>query len=172
MATVSYSFLPSRGDKAKPAFMMTSLSFFELTSSPVDAAALGERLATPDAGACVVFEGRVRNHHRGREVLRLEYEAYPRMAMREGKAILAEAERDFPGCRIGCVHRTGKLGLGETALWICVFSAHREAAFDACRVVLEAIKERLPVWKKEFYADGEAVWVNVTDEGITPSKSG
>ena len=135
---------------------------FKLTSQPIDPAALPARLAAPEAGAITIFEGRVRNHHLGRPVTRLEYETFDELALREGGAITAETERLYPGTKVLCVHRTGSLAIGETAVWIGVASAHRPAGFAACRHVIEEIKLRLPVWKKEHHPAGDAEWVNCT----------
>ncbi len=139
---------------------------FELTTTPIDSAALAARLAAPDAGAAVIFEGRVRNHHLGRPVTRLEYEAYDDLARLEGEAIVSETEQLYPGTHVLCVHRTGTLQIGETAVWIGVASAHRSAGFAACRHVIEEIKRRLPIWKKEYHPDGAAEWVNCTAKAI------
>ena len=139
---------------------------FELTDQPIDATARRAQLARPDAGACVVFEGWVRNHHAGKPVSRLEYEAFDELARLEGEAITAEAEQEHPGCTVLCVHRTGSLGIGELAVWIGVVSPHRHAAFLACRQVIEEIKRRLPVWKKEHHSGNLAEWVNCTAESV------
>jgi len=141
---------------------------FELTDQPIDAAMLRARLVRPDAGACVVFEGWVRDHHAGRPVTLLEYEAFDELARLEGEAIVTEAEGEHPGCVVLCVHRTGALPVGELAVWIGVASPHRHAAFLACRQVIEAIKRRLPVWKKEHHPGGVAEWVNCTTEPTAP----
>lgn len=137
---------------------------FELTSTSIDDAALRARLVRPDAGALVVFEGRVRDHHLGRPVTQLEYEAFDELALAEGAAITAETERLHPGAHVLCVHRTGTLRIGEAAVWIGVTSAHRQAGFAACRHVIEELKRRLPIWKKEHHPDGAAEWVNCTAE--------
>jgi adenylyltransferase/sulfurtransferase len=137
---------------------------FELTATPIDDAALRIRLGRPDAGALVVFEGRVRDHHLGRPVSGLEYEAFDELALAEGAAIVTETERLHPGARVLCVHRTGVLRVGEAAVWIGVASAHRPAGFAACRHVIEELKRRLPVWKKEHHPDGAAEWVNCAAE--------
>lgn len=142
---------------------------FELTTARIDPQVLGARLARPDAGAVVVFEGRVRDNHRGRPVTRLEYEAYDDMALPEGAAILEETERLYPGAKVLCVHRTGVLDVGEIAVWIGVSSSHRHTGFAACRQVIEEIKRRLPVWKKEHHPDGAAEWVNCTTEAAGDS---
>lgn len=140
---------------------------FALTAAPLDAAALLARLGRPDAGAHVVFEGRVRDHHGGRPVTLLEYEAFDDLALAEGTAVVAEAERLHPGAHVLCVHRTGSLAVGELAVWIGVATAHRETAFAACRHVIEELKRRLPVWKKEHHPDGAAEWVNCPSEAAT-----
>ena len=139
---------------------------FELTDVPIDSPALRARIARPEAGACVVFEGWVRNHHLGQPVNELHYEAFDVMALAEGDAIVTEIEHHFSGCTILCVHRTGALRVGDLAVWIGVASAHRAAAFQACRQAIEEIKRRLPVWKKEFHPDGAAEWVNCTTEAV------
>src|SRR5690606_22359832 len=114
----------------------------------------------PASGACVTFEGLVRDHNDGRAVLRLEYEAYPALALREGEAIVREALRRFPVDAASCVHRTGPLGIGGMAVWVGVSSGHRGEAFEACRFIIDEVKRRVPVWKREFYADGTVEWVN------------
>ena len=139
---------------------------FELTDRPIDSVALQARLNSPEAGALTIFEGRVRNHHLGRPVTHLEYEAFDDLAQREGEAIVAETERLYPGIHVLCVHRTGTLQIGEAAVWIGVASAHRQAGFAACRHVIEEIKRRLPVWKKEHHPNGAAEWVNCTAEAM------
>jgi len=139
---------------------------FELTDQPIDSAALRSRLERPEAGACVVFEGWVRNHHAGRPVTQLDYEAFDELARIEGGAITSEAEQAHPGCTVLCVHRTGSLAIGELAVWIGVASPHRHGAFLACRQVIEEIKRRLPVWKKEHHPGNVAEWVNCTTESV------
>ncbi|MBI2815228.1 MAG: ThiF family adenylyltransferase [Opitutae bacterium] len=140
---------------------------FELADQPIDSAAWRTRLAHGAAGALVVFEGWVRNHHLGRPVTELEYEAFDAHARLEGEAIIAEVEQDYPGCRVCCVHRTGRLRVGELSVWIGAAAPHRAAAFLACRQVIEELKRRLPVWKKEHHPDGATEWVNCTAEAAT-----
>lgn len=110
-------------------------------------------------GGVVVFEGRVRDHNEGRAVTALEYEAYEALAQAEGERILAEAALRFTPVRVAAAHRHGLLELGEAAVVVVAASAHRQEAFAACRWVIDAIKERLPVWKREHYADGTRAWV-------------
>ncbi|MEY4923574.1 MAG: Sulfur carrier protein ThiS adenylyltransferase, partial [Verrucomicrobiota bacterium] len=140
---------------------------FALTATPIDPADRARRLASPEAGAAVIFEGRVRNHHLGQPVTHLEYEAFDALAQAEGETIIAETEQLYTGTHVHCVHRTGTLQIGEVAIWIGVASAHRAAGFAACRHVIEEIKRRLPVWKKEHHPDGAAEWVNCTTEATT-----
>lgn len=146
-------------------------SMFHLTHEPIDSAALQARIAAPEAGALTIFEGRVRNHHLGQPVTLLEYEAFDEMAQREGEAIVAETEQLYPGVRVECVHRTGALAIGEAAIWIGVASPHRQQGFAACRHVIEEVKLRLPVWKKEHRPGGAAEWVNCSAEAIAANSS-
>jgi molybdopterin synthase catalytic subunit len=117
-------------------------------------------LRDPRAGAYVSFEGWVRNHQHGRPVLRLEYEAYADLALKEGGRILEEARERFRLYNAACVHRTGALAIGDAAVWVGAVSAHRDAAFDACRYIIDEVKVRVPIWKKEYYEDGYSGWVN------------
>lgn len=109
------------------------------------------------AGALVCFEGRVRNQHQGRAVLRLDYEAHEALALNEGEGLLAEAAQRF-GVRAACVHRLGALALGDIAVWVGVAGAHRAESFEACRWIIDQVKARVPIWKREYYADGEVGW--------------
>ena len=117
-------------------------------------------LADPACGGYASFEGWVRNHNEGRRVLRLEYEAYEALALKEGERIVAEALERFGVRRIACVHRVGELAIGELAVWVGVSAAHRDEAFAACRYVIDEVKQRLPIWKKEHYPEGDSGWVN------------
>ncbi len=135
---------------------------FGLTDAPIPARLLDANLA---AGAVATFVGFVRNHNEGRPVLRLEYEAYPELAQKEGERIVAEALGRFPILDARCVHRTGVLELGEAAIRAEAAGAHRAEAFRACEWIVEEIKRRVPVWKKERYADGDSGWVNATTPG-------
>jgi molybdopterin synthase catalytic subunit len=133
---------------------------FHLTARPIDVGALMETLRDARAGAGVTFEGRVRNENGGRRVEALEYEAYGPLAQKEGERIVAEAGARFRIVGAVCAHRTGRLGLGELAVWITVVAAHRDEAFAACRYIIDQTKARVPLWKKEHYADGASEWVN------------
>jgi molybdopterin synthase catalytic subunit len=134
---------------------------FALSSKPIDPAALVRELQDPAAGACATFEGWVRHRNDGRQVQALEYEAYGPLALKEGERILAEANLRFPILKAVCVHRTGGLAIGGLAVWVGVTAEHRGAAFDACRYVIDQAKARVPIWKREYYADGAKAWVNV-----------
>lgn len=132
----------------------------EVTSSPIDAESLKRALHNAGAGGFCCFEGWVRNENDGRSVERLEYEAYEPLVIAEGRKVLAEAQQHFPHLEARCVHRTGLLEIGDMAVWVGVASAHRDEAFKACRYIIDEIKLRLPIWKKEHYADGDSGWVN------------
>ncbi len=132
---------------------------FKLTNEPIDPVALCDEVRDPSAGGFASFEGWVRNHHNGNEVASLEYESYPELAEKEGERILKRilSEHDIVAAR--CVHRTGHLQIGEIAISIAVSAAHRDAAFAACRAIIDAIKATVPIWKKEYYTDGSSDWV-------------
>lgn len=138
---------------------------FQLSSRPIDPAALQRGLADARAGACVVFEGWVRNRNDGQAVQSLEYEAYAPLAEKEGNRILAEARQKFPLVAAEAVHRSGHLQLGELAVWVGVTAEHRGAAFDACRYIIDEAKARVPIWKKEHYAGGTTAWINCATRG-------
>jgi molybdopterin synthase catalytic subunit len=137
---------------------------FELVRTPIRNDEIIEQMKAPEDGAVVVFDGIVRNHFQGRRTLYLVYEAYEAMALRKMRAIGAEARARFPVHRLAIVHRLGRLEIGETSVLIVVSSSHRRAAFDACRYAIDSFKRSVPIWKKEYLADG-AVWA----EGEVPS---
>ena len=140
-----------------------------LTSDPIEIESLLRQIAAPERGALTTFIGTVRNHHAGREVMELEYEAFGPMAEAECGRIVAEAEARWP-CRIALRHRVGRLGLGDAAVAITAAAAHRDESFQACRYVIEELKRRVPIWKRERYADGSEAWVDPTaPQGIIPS---
>jgi molybdopterin synthase catalytic subunit len=111
-------------------------------------------------GGYVSFEGWVRNHNEGREVQHLEYEAYESLGIKEGERIISEAKERFAIEHAHCIHALGDLALGDMAVWVGVSSHHRDAAFAACRYIIDEVKYRVPIWKKEHYADGDSGWVN------------
>ena len=132
----------------------------ELTTDEIRPDELRKRLFDPAAGAYCGFEGWIRNRNEGHSVLRLEYEAYEPLVISEGEAVLAEAQAKFPHLHAHCIHRTGLLEIGECADWGGVSSPHRGEAFQACRYIIDNLKLRLPIWKKEYYEDGHSGWVN------------
>lgn len=135
---------------------------FALSDGPIPPRLLEPNFAT---GAVATFEGLVRNHNEGRAALYLEYEAYPELAQKEGERIVAEAMGRFPVLGAACVHRTGVLALGDVAIRAEAAGAHRAEAFRACEWIVEEVKRRVPIWKKERYAEGDDGWVNATTPG-------
>ncbi|MGA1423901.1 MAG: molybdenum cofactor biosynthesis protein MoaE, partial [Steroidobacteraceae bacterium] len=148
---------------------------FEFSSNNLDALALRQSLEDPACGGYAAFEGWVRNLNEGREVRRLEYEAFETLAVREGARIIEEARRKFGVTNARCVHRIGDLPLGEIAVWVGVSAPHRDEAFRACRYIIDEVKHRVPIWKKEHYLDGDSGWVNcercAADANATASAS-
>jgi molybdopterin synthase catalytic subunit len=132
---------------------------FELVRDAIDVAALAKHVRTDKDGAIVIFDGFVRNQSHGRETKYLEYFAYDAMAITKMRAIGAELHEKFAIHRVAMVHRLGRLDIGETSVFIAVSAAHRGAAFDACRFAIDTLKKTVPIWKKEYFADG-AVWAD------------
>jgi molybdopterin synthase catalytic subunit len=133
---------------------------FFLSESVIDAGALARELASGGAGACVSFEGWVRDRNEGRAVRRLDYQAYPALAQAEGERILVEVKQRFDIVAARCAHRVGSLPIGELAVWVGVSAGHRDAAFAACRYIIDEVKKRVPIWKNEHYVDGESGWLH------------
>jgi molybdopterin converting factor subunit 1 len=132
--------------------------FFELTNAPIDVGAIARRVVPRRCGATVTLDGYAREWTRGRRTLHLVYESYAPMALAEMRRLGQEAHRRFAIAHIGIVHRTGRTDIGETSVVICVSAPHRRAAFEACEWAIRELKRRVPIWKKEFFDDGE-VWV-------------
>ena len=130
-----------------------------LTELPIDLGRLHAAVQAPDRGGVAAFVGLVRDHHQGRAVLRLDYSAYGPMAEAECGRIVAEAEARW-AVAVALQHRVGALAIGDAAVAVVVASAHRDEAFAACRHVIEEVKRRVPVWKREYYADGTVAWVD------------
>lgn len=130
-----------------------------LSDTPIDVGGVLQAVSAPDIGATLIFVGTVRDRNREADVTGMRYEAYPEMARQELAAIAAEAEDRWAGCAVAAVHRIGDLAVGDASVAIAVASPHRAEAYDASRYVIEEIKKRLPVWKKERYADGSEVWL-------------
>ncbi len=134
-----------------------------LVRQPIDVREMRERMSRPEDGAVVAFEGVVRNHARGRKVNHLEYQAYESMALKKMAEIELQARLQFDIREVEIVHRLGRLEHGECSVAIIVAAAHRAPAFDACRFAIDTLKKTVPIWKKEFYEDGE-VWIEENDE--------
>ena len=117
-------------------------------------------LQDPAAGGYASFEGWVRNHNEGLEVRRLEYEAFEALAIKEGQLIVNEAIERFGVLKAACIHRVGSLEIGDLAVWVGVSSRHRGEAVAACRYIIDEVKHRVPIWKKEHYINGDSGWVN------------
>ena len=130
-----------------------------ISEQALDAAAVAERVAGPDAGGVVSFVGAVRDNARGRSIRHLEYEAYPEMAVAEMDRICDAAAQRWPGARIAIAHRVGRLEIGDLAVVVVAAAAHRAEAFEACRFAIDTLKETVPIWKKEVATDGE-YWVD------------
>ena len=131
-----------------------------MTSSAISPDRLRDDLIDAAAGAYASFEGWIRNVNEGHDVLRLEYEAYEPIAITEGQRVIEEALAKFSVLNARCVHRVGLLEIGECAVWVGVSSGHRDEAFKACRYIIDEVKVRLPIWKKEHYVNGNSGWVN------------
>lgn len=136
------------------------MALFSVSNKSLDPAALSKELQDDRAGALATFEGWVRNKNEGHDVTALEYEVFHDLACTEGEKILAEAIDKFNLSNAIAVHREGKLAIGECAIWIGATAPHRAEAFDACRYIIDEMKHRLPVWKKEHYVDQTPQWVN------------
>ena len=132
---------------------------FQITSTPLEQINLREGLTAGSAGALSSFEGWVRNHNEGKKVSALEYEAYESLCTAEAAKIFQEVHEQFDCVAAKCFHRVGKLNVGDMAVWVGVTAAHRDASFKACRYIIDQIKTRLPIWKKEYYEQGDSGWV-------------
>lgn len=133
---------------------------FRLAETPFDIANLRAELLDDRVGGYASFEGWVRNHNAERAVLGLRYEAYAALAEAEGGKVIAEAMDKFAVIDARCVHRVGDLGIGEMAVWVGVSAPHRDAAFAACRYIIDEVKSRVPIWKHERYAEGDTGWLH------------
>ena len=140
---------------------------FEITTEPLDPGPLVEAVRRDESGAIALFYGVVRNENLGRNVLWLEYDAYPEMAIKKMREVADEVRAKFPVTGVGVLHRIGRLEIGETSLLVAVSSGHRKEAFEACHYAVDRIKQIVPVWKKEVFEGGEE-WV----AGHVPEVSG
>ncbi len=146
-------------DKIRDKDRDRGLGEIRIVREPIDTEAVVERLKRPADGATVVFDGAVRDHTRGRRTLYLDYEAYEAMAMKQMEALATDARTRFAVRGVSIVHRLGRLEIGETSVLIVVAAAHRGAAFEACRWIIDTLKKTVPIWKKEYFEDG-AVWAD------------
>ena len=131
---------------------------FEIVAHPIDVAAVTAAVADATTGATVTFIGTTRDHNDGRRVLKLEYEAYPEMALAEMRKIGAAAQQQWPIARVAIVHRVGVVPIGDASVVIAVSAGHRRPAFEACHFAIDRLKELVPIWKKEHFEGGE-VWI-------------
>jgi molybdopterin synthase catalytic subunit len=145
------------------------MSHFRFSTSPIDVASGRAELTDPACGGYTAFEGWVRDQNEGQRVRRLEYEAFEPLAIKEGERIIAEAIERFGVTHAACVHRIGNLAIGELAVWVGVSSRHRHEAFLACRYIIDEVKHRVPIWKKEHYENGDSGWVNCERCAASPS---
>ena len=141
------------------------LPMFEIVEEPIEISRLVAAVGRPGAGAIATFIGTTRDNNSGRRVTRLQYEAYPAMAIREMRRIGDEAMARFSAQAIAIVHRIGVVEIGEASVAIAVSAAHRGAAFDACRFAIDRLKEIVPIWKKEHYEGGE-IWIGAQEGGL------
>ena len=132
---------------------------FLLTENPIDPIALRQQLLAPSAGAYCSYEGWVRDHNRGQSVVALDYYGYPQLAPAIAQTLLAEAAQQFKLVDAAIVHRIGALRTGDIAVWVGVTAHHRDDTFLACRYLIDQVKHRLPIWKKERYRDGSEAWI-------------
>lgn len=138
------------------------MSLFRVLEVPLDVAEATAAVSAPDVGGIDVFLGVVRDHNSGRPVTRLEYHAYASMAEKEMRRIADEIARELPGVRLAALHRVGSLGVGDLAVVCAAGAAHRGEAFTACRALIDRIKQRVPIWKREHGPDGP-YWVGWED---------
>ncbi len=136
------------------------MTWSAITSDPIDTAGVLARVGDPEDGAVALFLGIVRNHNEARPVAGMDYEGYAEMAREEVAAIVEEAAERAGSDRIAAVHRLGTLAVGEVSVAVAASTPHRAEAFDAARYVIEGIKKRLPVWKREHYLDRDAEWLD------------
>jgi molybdopterin synthase catalytic subunit len=140
---------------------------FRIVTTPIDLSALARAVRDPAAGAVVTFVGTTRNENVGRRVRRLEYEAFASMAVKEMRALAAQAKRRWPLRKVAMAHRIGVVPVGEASVAIAVSAGHRTEAFEACRWLIDRLKEIVPIWKKEHYRGGE-VWIGAQQGGPAP----
>ncbi len=139
-----------------------------ITTSPIVPEVVLDEMNSHEAGAICLFLGTVRELTAGRRTVALEYEAYPEMALRKLAELESEARGRWPVIEIAIVHRVGRLELGEVSVAVAVNSPHRQDAFEACRWLIDTLKERVPIWKKEEWSDGSEEWIHPHPEPANP----
>lgn len=132
---------------------------FTISAEKINDIELKQQTLDPASGGFACFEGWVRDHNQGKDVTKLAYEAYEKLAISEGNKIITEAHEKFDIKKALCTHRVGLLAIGDMAVWVGVSAAHRDAAFKACRYILDEVKSRVPIYKNESWTDGESGWV-------------
>ena len=142
----------------------------ELTEAVIDVGVVREAVSRDEAGAVLVFEGVTRNHHDGRAVVRLEYEAYASMAKTQMSVICDTIASRWPGSRVAMIHRIGVVDVGEASVVIAVSAPHRDEAYAASRFAIDTLKASVPIWKKEVYADGSVWKANAEFSDEAPSR--
>jgi molybdopterin converting factor subunit 1 len=163
------AFLPPVSGGSQSPATLRRRQFVELVREPIRVSEIVSELKMPEDGAVAVFEGIVRNHSKGRISLYLDYEAYEGMALAKMREVAATMQKQFSVDCVAIVHRLGRLEIGETSVFIGVSSAHRGAAFDACRYGIDTLKKTVPIWKREYFADG-AVWADGEIPEVQPDK--
>jgi molybdopterin synthase catalytic subunit len=145
---------------ASPLDHSSEVLMIQLTHEPIDHAALTESVRANSAGAVVLFLGTVREMTNGRQTIALDYEAFPEMAKAKFEELVAEARKRWPILNAAIVHRLGRLELGDVSVAVAVSTPHRQEAFEAGKYLIDRLKEVVPIWKKENWADGTAEWVH------------
>jgi len=151
----------SGGGEPEPG--QAEVAIVELTQDPIDSQALIRKVSTPTCGAVCLFLGTVREFTQEKKTTHLVYEAYPEMAVKQMRSILEEAAARWPLPRLGVIHRLGRLELGDVSIAVAVASPHRGESFEACRWIMDTIKQRVPIWKQEHWGDGTTEWVHPGD---------
>ena len=150
-----------RVDVLPPVAGGAPIAICEITHDDISLDRVRKAVEHPAAGGIAIFHGVVRNHADGKSVSRLEYEAHESLAEKEMRRVLEGVLSEHPGATIAAVHRVGSLDVGDVAVCVAASAAHRDEAFAACRKAIDRVKETVPIWKKEWGADGEANWVNL-----------
>jgi len=133
---------------------------FKLSTVPLELLDLRKGLSSPSVGAFNCFEGWVRNRNEGKVVCELNYEVHETLCYKEAQKIIQETHDRFNVIAVKCYHRVGRLKVGDMAVWIGVTAMHRDDSFKACRYLIDEMKNRLPIWKKEYYGDGNSDWLS------------